>query len=132
MIGAAKQFFIAGVGIAVLDAIWFNLVAASYWKEKLGHLLRMVDGQVKPVTWAFPPIYILVPLGIVAFVLPRAEGALSAALWGALYGVIVYGVFEFTNVALIDRWPASVIAVDIAWGAFACGVSALLAQRFGG
>lgn len=41
---------------------------------------------------------------------------------GALYGVALYGVFNFTNAALFEDWSGSVIARDMAWGVTWCSV----------
>jgi uncharacterized membrane protein len=70
-------------------------------------------------------VYVLIPLGIVLFALPRvdAERWLPSALaWGFVYGVVLYGVYDFTNYATLDRWPLRLTFADIAWGGVLCSV----------
>ena len=75
-------------------------------------------------------VYLLLAVGIVVFVLPRVEHAslLSAFLWGAAFGLVVYGVYDLTNYATISKWPVLVTLADIGWGAFICGVTTAAAR----
>jgi uncharacterized membrane protein len=34
----------------------------------------------------------------------------------ALYGLLTYGTYDLTNLALIKDWPLSVTIVDMIWG----------------
>jgi len=46
----------------------------------------------------------------------------GAFLWDALYGVILYGVYEMTNYAMLDKLPLRLTCIDIGWGCLICGV----------
>jgi len=35
---------------------------------------------------------------------------------GILLGLAIYGTYEFTNYATINKWHKSVMAIDIGWG----------------
>jgi uncharacterized membrane protein len=72
----------------------------------------------------------------VLFALPRVDPehlAVSSLGWGALFGLIVYGVYDMTNMATLENWPVRMVWVDICWGCFLCGVTtwfaALASQR---
>jgi uncharacterized membrane protein len=78
-----------------------------------------------PIWPAAALVYVLLALGVVAFVLPRAAGLVSAgAMWGALLGLVIYGLYNLTNYSTLARWPLAMTIVDIAWGAFACAAAA--------
>lgn len=48
---------------------------------------------------------------------------------GALYGLAVYGVFNFTNAAMFKDWSWAVLARDLSWGtAWAATASSLAAS----
>ena len=69
-------------------------------------------------------------LGIVLFVLPRISVANltgSALLWGALYGIVVYTVYDMTNYSLVRDWPLSVSLIDICWGGLLNAIGAVAA-----
>ncbi len=99
----------------VLDLIWLGVVA----KPAITRLLApwMTDGFK-----LFPAmlVYVLLALGTVLFVLPKANSFSAAILWGALLGLIVYGVYDLTNYATIAHWPLKFLFMDMAWGTV-CG-----------
>jgi uncharacterized membrane protein len=75
------------------------------------------------------PVYLLIPGGILVFVRPRlrAEGTAVAALgWGAAYGLVVYGVYDLTNRAVLEHWPLAITLADILWGCVICGVTSMV------
>jgi uncharacterized membrane protein len=45
----------------------------------------------------------------------------SAFIWGALFGVTVYSVYDLTNRATLRRWPLKLVFIDILWGGVICG-----------
>lgn len=119
------------VALAVLDAIWLGVVARDLYRDKLGALLLE-----QPRWGAAILFYLLHTVGIVVFPLALAgtpSGTwVSALLYGALFGIVVYGAYDFTNLATLRDWPASLSAIDLAWGTAATAaatVAAFLAVR---
>jgi uncharacterized membrane protein len=57
-------------------------------------------------------------LAIQVFVLQNStvRGLRSSLLHGALLGFVVYGVYDFTNRAVLDAYPVAMVVVDIMWG----------------
>ena len=66
-------------------------------------------------------MYVLLGTGVALFVLPRASTVPLAAAYGALFGLVVYGVYDFTNVR---PWPFVLAPADMAWGAAASAACA--------
>ena len=111
--GAILPIFLA------IDFLWLGVVMSRFYKDELGALARISNGSLTPVLWAAAIVYILIPLGVVLFALPRVsqENLASTALfWGFVYGVVLYGVYDMTNYALIDKWSLRMSIVDILWG----------------
>ena len=46
-------------------------------------------------------------------------GGKTAAGYGALFGFLVYGVYDFTNFSTLRQWPFVLTLVDTAWGTLA-------------
>jgi uncharacterized membrane protein len=117
----------------VLDVAWLGFIADELYDRELGHLLR-ADVRWLPAL-AF---YLIHVTGIAVFVAgPAAErrSLARAATLGAFYGVAVYSAFDLTGLAMIDRFPALVAFVDLAWGAVlsaVVSVAATLAERKAG
>jgi uncharacterized membrane protein len=125
-----KLYLLVVVIFLAIDLTWLGVLMANFYKTELGPLARRTGEAMAPVWWAAVLVYVLIPLGLVVFVLPRLSPAspASAALgWGFLYGIILYGVYDFTNYSLIDRWPLRMTLVDITWGGFICAVTSYLA-----
>jgi uncharacterized membrane protein len=112
----------------VLDGIWLGVVMKNFYVTQLQAIGRIVDGSLMPVWPVAVLVYPLLALGIDVFVLPRAQAMQQAGLLGALFGLVVYGVYDLTNYATLAGWPAIVTVVDIAWGTTACAASAAFAR----
>ena len=102
-----------------LDYVWLGTFASNLYKKELGSFLRMSGPALQPIIWAAVMVYVAIPVGIMCFVLPRISAdnlVLSSLLWGALYGVVVYTVYDMTNYSLVRDWPLRVALIDIGWG----------------
>lgn len=99
-----------------LDLLWLGVVARGFYRRELGHL--MTDRVAWPAALVF---YLLYGGGVLYFCTTSAlrEGGLPAALRdGAMLGLLVYGAYDLTNMALLRGWGARVSAVDVVWGIF--------------
>lgn len=118
-----KLFLTSLVTCLVLDAIWLGVIAKSLYQENIGILMRKANGAFAIIWPSALLVYVLMVLGIVLFVIPKAEESAWAALfWGALFGGIVYGVYDFTNYAILAGWSLKISLIDLAWGMILCGL----------
>ncbi len=125
-----KLYLLVLIIFLAIDLTWLGVLMAKFYKAELAPLARRSGEAMAPVWWAAFLVYILIPLGIMLFVVPRVSPenlAASALGWGFLYGVILYGVYDLTNYSLIDRWPWRMTLVDMAWGGFICAVTSYVA-----
>ncbi|MSN24697.1 MAG: DUF2177 family protein [Geobacter sp.] len=120
----------------LLDYIWLAKLMQGFYISELGTYARVRGNTIIPVYWAAAIVYLLLPLGIVLFALPQVDQAhlvLSSLGWGALFGLVVYGIYDMTNMSTLERWPVRMVWIDICWGCFLCGVTtcfAALASRW--
>jgi uncharacterized membrane protein len=119
-----KTILVTTVAFLILDFFWLGLLMSDFYKTQLGTLARRNGETLAPIWWAAGLVYVLIPIGIAMFVIPRAGSSPSVAAWGALFGVIVYGVYDLTNYSTLAGWSFSLVIVDILWGAI---ISALAA-----
>lgn len=111
----------------IIDITWIGLVAKNLYHKEIGMLLRKSGDTVTPIWWAGIPVYILITLGILFFVLPKAQGNYSSALiYGALFGAITYGVYDFTNYSVLAHWPLNITLIDFIWGTVLCALTSVL------
>lgn len=114
----------------LLDYIWLAKLMQGFYIKELGPYARVRGTTIMPVYWAAAIVYLLLPLGIVLFALPRVDPAnlvVSSLVWGGLFGLTVYGVYDMTNMSTLERWPVRMVWIDICWGCFLCGVTTLFA-----
>ncbi len=125
------QFIGTALILAGLDAAWFSTVGLKLMGDISPLLRKNAAGNVVPLWSAGAGVYLLLAAGMVLFVRPLIErqSTAHAALIGAAFGAVVYGVYELTNRSLLNGWSWQVVAVDMLWGTFACMVGALVLQR---
>ena len=69
------------------------------------------------MTWLASTLGFVVLDGVwLGLALPRATDLGSAALAGAGLGLVVYGVYDLTNLSTLAAWPVAVTVADIVWG----------------
>jgi uncharacterized membrane protein len=86
----------------------------------MGHTIKLAAlGAVAFV------VYALLGTGIAVFVIPRASTVSLAAAYAALFGLVVYGVYDFTNYSTLRQWPFVLTLADVACGAAASAVAAV-------
>jgi uncharacterized membrane protein len=106
----------------VLDFLWLGLLMNGFYKAQLGTLARRSGENFAPLWTPAILLYVLVVVAIAVFVVPKANGGLwQAALYGAFFGLVAFGVYDLTNYATLDGWPLALTVVDMLWGAVVCG-----------
>lgn len=124
-----KLAALGAVAFMVLDGVWLGLLMKNFYREQLAPIVRLVDGGIAPNWPAAVVVYALLGTGIALFVIPRATTPASAAGLGALLGLVVYGVYDFTNYSTLRQWPFVLTLADTAWGTLACAIASA-AVRF--
>ena len=119
-----KLYGVAVVAFFAIDLIWLGVVARSFYRDQIGHLLRA------EVNWpAAVAFYLIFVAGIVVLVVwPAVERqSLGRAIGlGALLGLVTYAAYDLTNLATLEGFPLTVAVVDLAWGTVLCAsVSAI-------
>lgn len=119
----------------LLDLFWLGVVMKGFYSQELGELARRQGAALAPRWGAAMVVYLLIPGGLLLFVRPLlGEHATwwTAAGWGALFGVALYGVYDLTNLAVLDKWTLRLSIVDIAWGGVLCGSASVVMQALDG
>jgi len=131
-----KLFLVVLPVFLVVDLVWLAIIMKSFYANELGDLARRTPAGLAPRWPAAVLVYLLIPAGIVWFVRPvlSVDAELGQVFArGALYGLVLYGVYDLTNLAVLDRWTLRMTVADIAWGCVLCGsmsVWMVVAERF--
>lgn len=126
-----KQLITTFIVTLAIDYVWLAVISQKFYLEQLKPLLRIsAEGKIQAFIPSVLGVYIALAIGTVFFVLPKAGGSPTQALaWGALFGFVVYAVYEFTNHALIQQWPFKVVVVDLIWGIILGGLVAYIIEK---
>ena len=77
--------------------------------------------------------YLLMILGLILFVLPNIkENNLfkDSLIYGALFGFILYGVYNFTCLTIFTNWDIKTSIYDIFWGTIVYFIASYFAIKF--
>ena len=116
--------------VFTIDFIWIKLVMMNEYTNLIS------DIQKTSIMVRFIPTilcYITIILSIVLFVIPKIskENRLEdSIIYGGLMGFFMYGMFSFTNYALLDRWSIRVLLLDTFWGAFLYSLVSYITTSF--
>jgi uncharacterized membrane protein len=124
MIKYSIAYAITALVFFAIDFIWLSRVAKRFYFDRLGELLLE-----KPHMGAAAAFYAVYIVGIIIFAVApalRDGSALTALMYGALFGFFAYATYDMTNYATLRNWSLTVSLVDIVWGTCLTGTAAFL------
>ncbi|MFN4143285.1 DUF2177 family protein [Aestuariivirga sp.] len=117
-------WFAAAILFLAIDMAWLLWLGRSLYVSEIGEILRQ-----PPNLWAAAAFYLLYVTGMLVMVIwpaVQAQSALQGLLYGALLGLIAYGTYDLTNLAVMKGFTARIAIIDMIWGtALTASVSAL-------
>lgn len=106
----------------LMDGVWLSRMADVLYRPAMG---SMVLSNFRPA----PAIvfYLIYVGGLVYFAVePGLNGeAKTAALNGALLGLVAYATYDLTNHATLKEWSTALTVGDMAWGTIASSLAAI-------
>lgn len=126
--------YLAAVAIFLgIDAVWLKTMTGLFYEKRIGHLLADEPNII--AAGVFYLFYLLALCIIILYPQIKAQASLGHIfLMGALIGLMAYGTYDFTSLALYKGYTLDTALVDFVWGGLLTGtVSAIvawLAYRF--
>ena len=115
-------FLITSIILVILDSIYLN-VAKNYFNKQI----NLVQGSnIDLNLTAVVLCYIFIIIGFNYFVIYKK---LSSAEAGLL-GLMIYGIYELTNMALFKKWQWSSVVMDTAWGGALFFLTSVIVRMF--
>jgi len=115
-----KIYIVTLLTFLTIDFLWLGLLARRFYAKYLGFLL-----STKPVWSAAILFYLLFVAGVIVFVVSpslHVGSAKRVLLLGGLFGLITYGTYDLTNLALVKEWPWIVTVIDMCWGSMLAAI----------
>lgn len=118
------QLLTVAVLMIVMDAVWLYTRAAAS-----GAMIAALQGSPLSIRWPAAALcYVVMIAGLWWFAVRGTASWQAAATQGAGLGALVYGVYDLTNHATLQRFPLSYALADWAWGTFLFGTVAAVAR----
>ena len=103
-----KKLLISAIVFVFIDSIYLNLI-----KDYFSNQIRLIQGShIKMNYLAAIICYIFLIFGINYFIIKPNRSIQDAFL----LGLVIYGVFETTNMALFSKWSWLTVLIDTLWG----------------
>jgi uncharacterized membrane protein len=109
----------AAVLFLLIDMVWLLWLGRSFYVSEIGDLLRQ-----PPNMGAAGAFYILYVTGLMVMVVwPAVQGGSvgQAVLYGAILGLIAYGTYDLTNLAVMKGFTTKIAVIDMIWGTVLTG-----------
>lgn len=130
MLTFISSFFLSTFLVVIFDYIWLGLVMKRFYIEALAPFGRVINGSLSVNIFPAVLVYLLLGLGLTFFVVePTSSLSITKTLiTGAIFGLVVYGVYDLTNMATLRDWSYSIVIADMIWGAVLSALVALITR----
>jgi uncharacterized membrane protein len=116
------KFLISALIFVSIDFFYLNLI-----KNYFSNQVKLVQGTpIKMNYLATLFTYILLIFGINYFIIKPNRSVQDAFL----LGIIIYGVFETTNMALFKNWSWLTVLIDTLWGGVLFAITTFIVRFF--
>lgn len=106
----------------IVDGLWLKLfMGPSYHKM----IPKIQNSPMKTKLWTAICAYLLLGIGIYYLVIPHIKKESryrDSIFYGGIFGLVVYGVYDFTAGSVLDQWDMKLAILDILWGMFVCAI----------
>ena len=106
----------ATVILLLLDALWIGLYMGGKYHTMIPRIQR-TKMLVNPLYVLLS--YMLMVIGLNIFVMPNIRNnnrLKDSIIYGFLFGIVLYGVYDFTAAAVLKNWDTVLALQDILWG----------------
>jgi uncharacterized membrane protein len=123
-----KQSVVATLVLLLADFLWIGLYMGKQYKTQV----RSIQGtDIKPNPVFIVLAYILMVIGLNVFVLPnirKGHELVDSLKFGFTFGIVLYGVYDFTSGAVFSKWDKKLAIIDVLWGGFVYFIAAYLSS----
>jgi uncharacterized membrane protein len=103
------MLIVAIITMMLLDSVYIYLTSTMYNTQ-----LRLIQGsdlKIKIIPALL--VYVFLLGGLYYFILIPKRPIMDAFI----LGLVIYAVFDLTNLAILDKWSYQIVIMDSLWGA---------------
>jgi len=112
------SFLVSAIVFVTLDYFYLGLMKGYFENQ-----VKNVQGSPLQINFLGAIIcYIFLICGLNYFIIKPKRSIQDAFL----FGLVIYGVFETTNLALFKNWSWITVIMDTLWGGFLCALTTFI------
>lgn len=116
------KLLVSAIIFVVIDSIYLTSIS-NYFNNQI----KIVQGSpIKMNILATVLCYIFLIFGINYFIIKPNRSIQDAFL----LGLVIYGVYEMTNKALLSKWAWRTVIIDTLWGGILFALTAFIVKYF--
>ena len=124
-----NNYIISTIILLVLDIIWIQMFMKEKYNKQIYNIQK--SKLVPKVNYALVA-YILMVVGLNLFVIPHIRKGyelVDSLKYGFIFGIVLYGVYDFTCAAVFNNWDIQLAMIDVLWGGVVYFVSAYIGAK---
>ncbi len=121
---------IAAVIMLAIDMVWLMGIGRGFYVQEIGDILLEQPNLLPALAF-----YVLYSIGVTVIVIApaiEAQSVVRALIYGVLFGLVAYGTYDLTNLAVMKGFTTKIALIDMVWGGLITGfVSAVTVKLTG-
>lgn len=116
------KLFITAIVLILIDFIYLNSISNIFANQiQIIQISKLKINYIAAIL-----CYIILIFGINYFIIQPNRSIQDAFL----LGIVIYGVFETTNMALFDKWSWLTVIIDTLWGGILFAITTFIIKTF--
>lgn len=120
----AITFIVSLCLFILLDFLWFKLY--SYKNIYQQQFKSINNGNFPLRIWYGLIVWALMAISVSWYLSIYKSSHLNIFLYGMLLGFLIYGIYNFTNIATIKKYTLKTSLIDTLWGTILFGTVSLI------
>ena len=116
-----KDLTITGLVLLILDSVFLYSMSPLFKKQ----IEKVQQSHFSINYFGAAFAYVLLIFGLYWFIIKENRGLIDAFL----FGFIIYGVYEGTTKALLQKWEYKTMVIDTLWGGILMSLSTLIVYK---
>ena len=115
------KYLLTAIIFVILDGVYINLA-----KNNFNMQIKSIQGsdiQINIIATGI--VYIFLIFGLNYFIIQKNKSVKDAFI----LGLVIYSVYEFTNLALLKNWKVSTAIIDTVWGGVLFGSTTFFVNK---
>jgi uncharacterized membrane protein len=121
---------IAAVIMIAIDMVWLMGIGRGFYVQEIGDILLDQPNLLPALAF-----YLLYSIGVTVIVIAPAietQSVVRALIYGLLFGLVAYGTYDLTNLAVMKGFTTKIALIDMVWGGLITGFVSAVTVKLSG